>query len=597
MSRKFHEKVENINPAFRWRDVPRALWYFLQEDRLKFSVSFFILFLIFFYELLPAMVAGKIVDFFTNYHAGDSLKTFYGYVIFLGVTIPLAGLIRIGSRKILSAAGYTMRARARVQGFERLTEQSMQWHAQENSGSKVQRIYTGSLALKEWARIIGGQLLSIGASTVGILVVFLYANFWLGLFLFTYIVVFLVVEIYYNKKLSKLSDEFNALDQKAGGMYVEGAGNMLALKATGSTHAMTGKVRANERRVQDVGVLRSKTGFTKWQIFRVIDGPFVIVFFLIIAHGITTGIFSAGMILVFFTYFMKLSYEIRGQISDIDEVIIDIKSGLGNMMPIFWEKAHVPTGEEEFPEDWNELRMENATLAYPSGQLGLTHLKFHIKRNEKLGIAGSSGSGKSTLVKALLGLYQLKEGEFTVGPHDYYSIAHEKLLHHMAVVLQETELFNITLRENITMMREENPELLRQAIRISQLEEVVSRLPQGVDTLIGERGYMLSGGERQRLGIARAIYKDAEIMIFDEATSSLDSETERKIMEQLLGEYGKDRTMILIAHRLATLAHTDRVAVFDKGTIVEEGTYNKLLAKESSILSRLSKTQAHVKEH
>src|SRR3989344_798934 len=289
MSKKSLGAVKNVNPQFKWRDVPRAIWYFLEEDRKRFAVAFVVLFGIFFYELVPAWVAGKIVDFFLHYQHGDSLRTFYYYVAFLGITIPIAGFIRIESRKILTVSGYRMRARARVRGFEKLTELSMTWHAQENSGNKIQRIFTGSLALKEWSRLIGADLLSIGAYTVGIFAVLLFANFWLGFFIVLYISASGAVEIYYNKKMIKLSDEFNRLDQLASGTYVEGAGNMLALKALGSTHAMTGKVRFNEKNVQDIGIIKSKTGFTKWEMFGVIDGPAIVIFFLIIGHGVMSG--------------------------------------------------------------------------------------------------------------------------------------------------------------------------------------------------------------------------------------------------------------------------------------------------------------------
>ncbi len=591
MSRKKFEKTENLNPAFRWRDVPKAIWYFLEEDRTKFSIAFVVLFCIFFYELVPAYIAGKVVDFFLTYKAGDSLRLFYYYIGFLGITIPLAGFIRIESRKILTTTGHHMRAKARIRGFERLTEMSMQWHSQENSGNKIQRIFTGSLALKEWSRIIGGDLLSLGAYVIGIFLTFLASNIWMGLFIFLYAGAFMAVEVYYNKKILRLSDEFNRLDQVAGGAYVENAGNMLALKALGSTDAMVGKVRINEKRARDIGIIKSKTGFTKWEIFRVIDGPSIVIFFLLVGHGVMAGTFTPGQILVFFSYFVKLAYDVRGRMSDLDEVIIDIKSGLGNMMPIFWADTHVATGKEKFPLDWKTIQIKQGTLAYPSGQIGLDKLDLQIHRGEKLGIAGSSGGGKSTLVKLLLGLYSLKSGEFRVGNKNYYDISHEDLIHQLSVVLQETELFNISLRENITMMREENPELLQKAIEISQLSEVIAKLPEGVDTLIGERGYMLSGGERQRLGIARAIYKNSEVMIFDEATSSLDSETERKIMEGLLGDFGQKRTMIIVAHRLSTLANTDRVVVFEEGTIVEAGAYRDLLANPASILSKLSTTQ------
>ena len=231
--------------------------------------------------------------------------------------------------------------------------------------------------------------------------------------------------------------------------------------------------------------------------------------------------------------------------------------------------------------------MKDAFFAYPSGQMGMQKLKLTLNRNEKLGIAGTSGSGKSTLVKILLGLYEIQNGSFKVGDIDFYSISHEELMKNISVVLQETELFNISLRENITGMRDLDQKLLDQAIDIAQLREVVNGLPEGLDSLIGERGYMLSGGERQRLGIARAIYKNAPIMIFDEATSSLDSETEGKILNALFAEFGKEKTFLIIAHRLATLQNTDRVMVIEEGSVKEEGTFEHLSRNENSKLHQL----------
>ena len=127
------------------------------------------------------------------------------------------------------------------------------------------------------------------------------------------------------------------------------------------------------------------------------------------------------------------------------------------------------------------------------------------------------------------------------------------------------------------------------AVEISELKEVINKLPDGLDSMIGEKGYMLSGGERQRLGIARAIYKNAPIIILDVATSSLDSETEGKIMQKLLGEYGRDKTFLIIAHRLGTLKYTDNIAMMENGRVVEEGSYDKLMNDTSSVFYRMNK--------
>jgi ABC-type multidrug transport system fused ATPase/permease subunit len=137
-------------------------------------------------------------------------------------------------------------------------------------------------------------------------------------------------------------------------------------------------------------------------------------------------------------------------------------------------------------------------------------------------------------------------------------------------------LFNFSLRENITMMRDVPTAALQRCCEIACLSDVITRLPDGLDTLIGERGYALSGGERQRVGIARALCRNASILLLDEATSALDSATEQMVMERLIAEHGAGRTMLIIAHRISTLKDSDKVVVFDQGVLVEEGSFEEL---------------------
>ncbi len=556
-----------MKTQFRWRDVPRAIWYFLEQDRGRFVIASIILFLNYFFDLLPAIFAGKIVDFFTKYHTEDSLMPFYILVALLGVIYTFSALVRIQTKKVISKIGHHLRMRARTWGFEKLTEFSMQWHAKENSGSKLQRIYTGSQALRDFCKIYQNRILQVGAYTIGFLGVIYYFSPQVSLLVACFVAVILTIEVIFNKKISRLADQFNIRNQIAGGVLVEAAGNMLAIKSLGSESHILSRVQDVETKARDFGILKSYTGFRKWTYFRIIDGPSYILFFLLVGHSVIIGEITVGTILVMFTYWIRMR-EMLWDISDMNEVIIDHKSDLGNMMPIFWEETHVPTGKDAFPANWQKIKIAGGHFAYPSGQVGMQDFDFELRRGEKLGIAGTSGSGKSSLIKILLGLYKIQQGSFTVDNVDFYRISHEDLMRHVSVVLQETELFNMSLQDNITMMRDLDPVLLEQAIEISQLRNVIDKLSQGVDSLIGEKGYMLSGGERQRLGIARAIYKNAPIMILDEATSALDIETERQIMEKLLRDYGKSRTFMVIAHRQSTLQYTDRVIMIENGRTV-----------------------------
>lgn len=297
------------------------------------------------------------------------------------------------------------------------------------------------------------------------------------------------------------------------------------------------------------------------------------------------------MILVFFTFFQKLR-DAANDATDLTGRMIDMKADLGNMMPIFQETGTLRVGHESFPAHKYDFQINNGSFTYPSGQIGLSNFDFKLLPGEVLGIAGPSGGGKSTLVKMLLGLYRLTGGVFKVEALPYNAINHEDLIGHIAVVLQETELFNMSLRENITLLRDVDQVQLQKAVTVAQLDTVINNLPQGLETLIGERGYKLSGGERQRLGIARAVYKDAPIMILDEATSSLDSQTEKSILDVLLKEFAHNKTILIIAHRISTLKNSDRVIFIEHGSVVEEGKYQELITNPSSKLAHLYAMQS-----
>jgi ATP-binding cassette subfamily B protein len=209
----------------------------------------------------------------------------------------------------------------------------------------------------------------------------------------------------------------------------------------------------------------------------------------------------------------------------------------------------------------------------------LRGVAFRIAPGETLGVAGPTGAGKSTLIKLLLRFYDVSSGAVRVDGHDVRDLALADLRRNIALVSQEVYLFHGTIRENISYVNGDAAmeEVIR-AAKLAQLHDFVVTLPQGYDTPVGERGIQLSGGQRQRLSIARAIVKDAPILILDEATSAVDTETERAI-QQALRALTAGRTALIIAHRLSTIRHADRILVLRDGCVDEEGHHDELLAR------------------
>lgn len=208
----------------------------------------------------------------------------------------------------------------------------------------------------------------------------------------------------------------------------------------------------------------------------------------------------------------------------------------------------------------------------------LKNINMKVKKGERVAIVGSSGSGKTTLVNLIPRFYDVTGGSITLDGHDIRDITIESLRSLIGIVTQETILFNDTVRNNIAYGRSEasEPDIIATA-KSAYAHEFITEMPQGYDTIIGEQGLRLSGGQRQRLSIARAIMKNAPILILDEATSALDPESE-KLVQNALNNLMTDRTTLVIAHRLSTVMNADRILVLHRGKIVEEGTHDELLA-------------------
>ena len=210
----------------------------------------------------------------------------------------------------------------------------------------------------------------------------------------------------------------------------------------------------------------------------------------------------------------------------------------------------------------------------------LKNVDLTIKPGEMVGLVGPSGAGKSTVINLMLRLYDPNSGAIYLDGIDLKEMAQQDLHGNMGVVFQETFLFCGSVYDNITYAREDaTREEVIAAAKAANAHDFIMKLPDGYNTILGENGHTLSGGERQRIAIARAILKNPKILILDEATSSLDPETESKIQEAL-ARLVKNRTTIAIAHRLSTLRHADRLVVIDKGKIAEVGTHTELLEKK-----------------
>ena len=262
----------------------------------------------------------------------------------------------------------------------------------------------------------------------------------------------------------------------------------------------------------------------------------------------------------------------------------EMKGAMANIESLF-KLLDIKPKVEDAP-DATELQVTEGTISFnevafhyhPEREI-LKGVSFTVPAKTKVAVVGSSGAGKSTLAKMLFRFYDVNSGAVTIDGQDVRSVTQHSLRQAIGVVPQDTVLFNTSIFENIRYGKSDaSDEEVWQAIRMAHLEQFVTQLPKGVDTMVGERGLKLSGGEKQRVAIARTILKRPPIMVFDEATSSLDSHSEKSIL-QAIEEISSQQTSLVIAHRLSTIVNADNIIVLDGGRVVEQGRHSELLAK------------------
>ncbi len=251
------------------------------------------------------------------------------------------------------------------------------------------------------------------------------------------------------------------------------------------------------------------------------------------------------------------------------------------------------TGKTEFNPNHFDIEFKDVDFSYHEGLQTLKGVNLTAKQGEVTALIGPSGGGKSTVAKLAARFWDIDKGVITLGGEDISQIEPETLLKHFSIVFQDVALFNSSVMDNIRLGRKEATDAeVKEAARLAQCDEFISRLPEGYQTVIGENGERLSGGERQRISIARALLKDAPVILLDEATASLDAENESKI-QLAISELIKNKTVLIIAHRMRTVVAADKIIALKEGKIIESGTPAEL-KKQNGIFARMLKQQSQV---
>ncbi|MGG7580652.1 ABC transporter ATP-binding protein [Rhizobium sp. Nf11,1] len=543
-------------------------------------------------EVMVPVFSGRIVDAIAGGHTADGALSAFFVVVVLGLTSVVLrwfifnGIIRLTLRIMADVAN---------NGFHKVQRFSTDWHANSFAGSTVRKITRGMWALDLLNDVLLVALLPSIVMLVGASMVL--GSYWpvMGLIVaagsLVYIGVTVALSMGFVSPAARLA---NSWDTKLGGALADAISCNSVVKAFGAEN----REEARLRHVLGKWDSRTRRTWKRGTLSGTIQGIMMVSMQAgILGTGLIMwrqGLASAGDI----TFVLAMFFVLQGYLRNVGQDIRNLQRAVNDMEELVL-LDRMPLGIEDKPHakpitiGAGEIVFDRVTFQYGAHPDPLYEdFSVTIKPGERVGLVGHSGSGKTTFVKLIQRLYDVNSGAIRIDGQEIAEVRQSSLRGQLAIVQQEPILFHRTLAENIAYGRPNaSRREIEQAAKQANAHGFIMDLPKGYETMVGERGVKLSGGERQRVAIARAFLADAPILILDEATSSLDSESEVQI-QQAMERLMDGRTTLVIAHRLSTVRALDRLLVFDKGRIVEEGDHQALIRLNGGIYRRLFERQA-----
>ena len=473
--------------------------------------------------------------------------------------------------------------------FSKLTNQTMFFHANKFGGSLVSQTNKLNGAVERFWDTIFWSILPLVISLAGSIIILSTLIWQYALFLFIFSIIFSIAVYFGSRPMAKLSEKEAKASNKVSGQLADMISNILAVKSSGAESL------EQNRFSKTVGSWRKASlstmrGFLKVStVYSTINTIIKIGAIAFAVYAAQHNLISVASVYLIITYTGSVAHELwnmNGIMRSYNRIIGDAHE----MVEILKTPTTlVDRSDKKLKIKRGGIVMDNVTFTHDEGQGDTLFHDFslNIQPGEKIGLVGSSGSGKTTLTKLLLRFADIDSGEIAIDAQNIAEVTQASLREQIAYVPQEPLLFHRSVRENIAYGRPDATDAeIEKAAKKAGAYDFIIKLHDGFDTMVGERGVKLSGGQRQRIAIARAILKDAPILILDEATSALDSESEA-LIQQSLETLMKDRTSIVIAHRLSTIAKLDRIIVLENGRIVEDGSHEQLLAKKRGVYAKL----------
>ncbi|MET1160647.1 MAG: ABC transporter ATP-binding protein [Thermoprotei archaeon] len=510
----------------------------------------------------------------------DFDTTLYYSLLILLVT-SINGVASFVSRYFITRVSQETVYRIRLEAFQSIQRQSMEFFDKASIGQLISRITNDTERI---ARFLSWRLRMLVYS-VTLLILSLYymlgINAFLSLIVFVVIVVLLAINIRFACLIRPL---YEILRQQLGVLASISAADLGGIKTIKSLAIEKHEYKRFEKenkKFLETSVRAAKTRALYGNVSILVTGIAMSIMLYYGGHAIATGELTIGGLAAFLSYTVMLIWPLRAMgfiIGDLQRTVAAAK----RVFEIIDASPNIADDPDavELDNPSGEIVFENVSFIYPStGKRVLNNISFRVRAGEKIVIVGPPGSGKSTILKLIMRFYEPDSGRILIDGIDLRKIKLSSLRKHIGYVPQEPFIFNRTIRENIAIGKPDaSLDEIREAAKIAKIHDFIESLPNGYDTVVGERGIDLSGGQRQRIAIARALLSKPKILLLDDPVSNLDADTEKRLVDDLK-EILRDKTAIIVTQRFSLARIADRILVLVDGRIIEEGSHEELLSK------------------